>query len=250
VSAPDHFGGHASDYVRYRPTYPESWFQGLLELVPGRRLAWDCGTGNAQVARRLAGDFERILASDVSQKQLDQAPPHGRITYRCSPAQQSGLEAASVDLVTVATAVHWFDLAAFYGEVQRVLSPEGLLALWTYGPRLLGPQGVVALVDELSERHLAQDWPAGIELVKEGYRTLPFPFAEIAMPESLSELRWSAEALLGWVGTWSAVHRQRARTGQDPMPEFARRIRAAWPAEPDAPLSFQMPVHARFGRLA
>ena len=35
--------------------------------------------------------------------------------------------------MTVAQALHWFELAALYAEVERVLRPAGVLAVWTYG---------------------------------------------------------------------------------------------------------------------
>lgn len=244
----DHYGGHASDYARFRPTYPESFFQRLLPHVPGRVLAWDCGTGNGQVARRLAQDFERVLATDVSPQQLAQAPAHERITYAALPAESSGLEAGSVDLITVATAVHWFDLEGFYQEAHRVLAREGLLALWTYGPGVEGPPEITRRVDDLARRELAGDWPRGIDWVLQRYETLPFPFTETDSLNFSSELQWNADALLGWISTWSGVHRRRERTGVDLMPELSDFVRRAWPSEPDLPVTFTMPIYTRLGR--
>ncbi len=109
----DHLSQQAHDYARHRPHYPRELFTYLATIAPSHRLAWDCGTGNGQAARALAEHFNRVVATDASSDQLAQAIRHGRIEYRIERAEDVSLEASSVDLVTVAIAVHWFDLAPF-----------------------------------------------------------------------------------------------------------------------------------------
>ncbi len=110
----DHFSGHAGQYARFRPQYPEALFSYLALLAPARELAWDCATGNGQAAIGLAAHFERVIATDASSQQIESAEPHSRVEYRVAPAENSRLPADSVDLVTVAQAVHWFDVPAFF----------------------------------------------------------------------------------------------------------------------------------------
>ncbi len=243
----DHFSGHAPDYARYRPTYSEELFEWLLDQVEGRDIAWDCGTGNGQVAVRLAQDFEQVRGTDMSRAQLDQAVSHPRVLYRACPAERSGLKDGTVDLVTVAAALHWFDLDPFYGEVQRVLKPGGLLAAWTYGPGIVGPPEIVPLVTELIDGLLADDWPERIERVRGLYKTIPFPFQEIAVPPMLMESSMDLEHCVGWLGTMSAIPRHRARTGRDPMPEFRQALERVWPVENGGPVVVAKPMHFRVG---
>ena len=128
----DHFGARAAAYAAYRPTYPPTLFTYLADAAPARKLAWDCGTGSGQAAMALAGRFERVIGTDASAAQIAAAASHPQVRYLVAAAESSGLRDASVDLCTVAQALHWFNLEQFYAEVRRVLVPSGVLAVWTY----------------------------------------------------------------------------------------------------------------------
>ena len=143
-----HFGAVAADYARHRPTYPDALFDWLASVAPARGHALDCGTGNGQAAVALAERFARVTATDLSEGQLAQAIAHPRVTYRAAPAESSGVADGSCDLVTVAQALHWFDLVAFGREVRRVLAPNGVVAAWSYGLFACEP-AIDALVLEL-----------------------------------------------------------------------------------------------------
>ncbi len=129
----DHFSARAGDYARFRPSYPRALVEHLATLAPGRSLAWDVGTGSGQAALALADLFDHVVATDASAEQIRHAAPHFAVTYAQAREGRSGLPDASADLVTAAQAAHWFDLAAFYAEVRRVLRPGGVVALWCYG---------------------------------------------------------------------------------------------------------------------
>src|SRR6516162_2463674 len=130
----DHFSPLASVYAEFRPTYPDALLDHVAGLCAQRGGAWDCACGSGQATIALAERFDRVVATDASAKQVAGAPPHPRVSYRVAPAEESGLEAESMDLVAVAQAAHWFDLTRFYAEVQRVLRAGGVLAIWSYGP--------------------------------------------------------------------------------------------------------------------
>ena len=53
----DNFSKQSSLYAQFRPAYPKELFQFLLPLVPAKNAAWDCGTGNGQVAVKLSRLF-------------------------------------------------------------------------------------------------------------------------------------------------------------------------------------------------
>ena len=80
--------------------------------------------------------FEKVIATDASAQQIESAEPAKRISYRVAPAEASGIDPASVDLILVAQALHWFDLDRFFTEAKRVLKDErraGGLELQDFG---------------------------------------------------------------------------------------------------------------------
>ena len=119
----DHFSGHARSYAAHRPHYPESLFAWLASQCPAQDTAWDCATGNGQAARSLARHFGKVLATDASDTQISLAEPHPKIHFSVAAAEDSGIGSGSVDLITVAQALHWFDIDRFFIEACRVLKP-------------------------------------------------------------------------------------------------------------------------------
>ncbi len=124
----DHFSGHAADYASARPHYSTELFDWLAQQCDARLLAWDAGCGNGQAACALAMHFEQVYASDPSAAQIAAAAPASNIRYAVEPAEACGLRDASVDLVTVAQAMHWFDVPRFQVEARRVLRSGGVFA--------------------------------------------------------------------------------------------------------------------------
>jgi ubiquinone/menaquinone biosynthesis C-methylase UbiE len=129
--SPD-YSSFAGKYAQSRPGYPAELFHRLASLLEPRKVAWDCATGNGQAAVALVEHFDRVIATDVSAEQIRHAAQHPQIEYRVASAEESGLDDRSVDVATVASALHWFDLDCFYSEATRVIRPQGLLAAWTY----------------------------------------------------------------------------------------------------------------------
>jgi SAM-dependent methyltransferase len=224
----DHFSAGAADYARFRPHYPAELFDFLASVSPGRRLAWDCGTGSGQAALGLAGHFERVRATDPSAGQLAHATRHEHVDYAVGRESVSGLREGSADLVTAAQAAHWFDLDAFYIEVRRVLAPRGVVAMWCYGAMRIGDD-VDPILDWFYVERIGRYWPAERALVDAGLATLPFPFEPLTAPALEMHTTMSRNELLGYVGTWSAVARGRVVEGADPLAELERRLLPAWP---------------------
>jgi ubiquinone/menaquinone biosynthesis C-methylase UbiE len=175
------FATEAAEYAHLRPTYPDELFAFLATVVPARAVAWDCATGNGQAATHLAGYFGRVMATDESGEMIAQAPRDPRIVYRVAEAEDSGLEDRSVDLVTVASAIHWFDLEKFYAEVRRVVKPGGTVAVWTYYTPELGSD-VDAVIQRLVHDILGAYWDERLHYVVDEFHDLPFPFESIGAP--------------------------------------------------------------------
>lgn len=245
MSFKDHFSGHAGSYASFRPSYPQVLFDFVASLPRGRSLVWDCATGNGQAAVDLAERFERVIATDASWQQLEHAIPNPRVEYRQALAERSEIEAGTVDLVTVATAVHWFDFERFYAEVERVLAPGGALAVWAYDLARISPE-VDVLVDRLGREILREHWPPERKWVDELYRTLPFPFEEMAVPEIWIEENWDLDRFFHYLGTWSATNRYLRETGRDPRELVFLELGKAW-GEPSATRTVRWPLMMRAG---
>lgn len=243
----DAFSNVAEQYAAQRPRYPGRLFRVLAGLAPATHTAWDCGTGNGQAAVGLAAHFERVYATDASDDQIAQAIPHAHVDYRVAPAEKSGLADGSVDLVSVAQALHWFDLARFYQEVWRVLRPGGLIAVYGYSWFYLTPE-----LDELTNRWLLEPvesyWSPNNQLLWNGYLTIPFPFELLAAPALALHLAWNFDELFSYYLTWSSVRRKQAKEGDRFVTAARQEFAVAW-GNPQQRRHVVMPLAVRLGRL-
>jgi SAM-dependent methyltransferase len=245
MSFKDHFSKQAADYAIFRPGYPQELFTYLGTIAPSRQLAWDCGTGNGQAAVELASGFDRVIATDASEKQIANAEPHEHVEYRVAPAENSGIESETIDLIMVTQALHWFDLDRFYAEARRVLKPDGVLAASAYNLLRIEPA-----IDEIANRYyydvVGPFWPPERQLV-ERFADLPFPFDEIHAPKFEMTAQWSFEHLLGYLRTWSSTQRFIAAKGTDPLDQITNDLRSAW-GKLQRTRSISWPLVVRIGR--
>jgi SAM-dependent methyltransferase len=241
----DHFSKQAADYAKFRPRYPQKLFAYLGTIAPSRQLAWDCGTGNGQAAVELASVFDRVIATDASEKQIANAQSHEPVEYRVAPAENSGIGSETIDLIMVAQALHWFDLDRFYAEARRVLKPDGVLAASTYNLLHIEPA-----VDEVVNRYyyevVGPFWPPERRLV-ERFADLPFPFQAIDPPKFEMTAHWNLDHLLGYLRTWSSTQRFIAARGGDPLEQITDDLRSKW-GKPGQIRSVTWPLLTRIGR--
>ncbi len=200
----DNFSTQASGYAQFRPTYPPELFDFLFKHSQNFDRAWDCATGNGQIAAVLAERFRQVEATDISENQLKNATQKPNIRYQLGRAEATDFPDHSFDLVTVGQAAHWFDFEKFYPEVQRVLKPGGLLALVGYN-LLRVDEPTEAVIEHLYNTILEGCWDGERHLVEKAYTTIPFPLKEISFPDMASTYTWTVDQLLGYLGTWSAV---------------------------------------------
>jgi SAM-dependent methyltransferase len=243
----DHFSTGAREYARYRPTYPPALFEWLAGLCPARDLAWDCATGSGQAALGLAEHFERVIATDASDAQVEHAAPHPRVVYRVAPADASGLADRSVTLVTVAQALHWLDRPRFYAEVRRVTRPGGVLAVWTYNMLAIAP-AIDALVGRFYRDTVGPWWAKDRALVEDGYRSIDFPFDELIAPTFSMRAEWTLADLEGYLRSWSAVQRYQAERGEDPVASLHAELAALW-GEATERRTVRWPLACRAARI-
>lgn len=245
---PDLFSGQAATYAAARPEYPEALYEFLASVVSARDAAWDCATGNGQAARGLARLFTRVIATDASSAQLAHAVPCDGVEYRVALAEESGLPARSVQLVTAAQALHWFDLDRFYAEVRRVTVPGSVLAAWSYGSCFAGDD-VERPLRQFEFETLGSYWHPARRWVDEGYRSIPFPFPDIPAPTFQLRVRWTLPQLGLYLSSWSAVDAYRRARGNDPVPRIIDSIAQHWGAA-DTVRDVTWPLALRVGRIA
>lgn len=235
--AVDHFSSKSREYSYSRPFYPDDLFEFLHEITPNKDVAWDCATGNGQAAVGLCRYFKNVIASDASKSQIDNRFHRSNITYEVFSAEKANIPDNSVDLITVAEAIHWFDFEKFYREVTRVSSRNGIIAVWSYGMHKIDPE-----IDIISEKLnvggeiLGSYWPKEAKFVKEGYKTLPFPFKEISTPRFEMIVNWSLNDLINYMQTWSAVKRFHIAKKYNPLNLVRQDFKNLWGKEDEQKL--------------
>lgn len=241
----DLFSSHSQHYQEARPRYLYAVVQEILQHVPSCSFAWDCGAGSGQFTQLLAPYFDAVVATDISEAQLKQAPYFENVSYQVQQAEKTTLLAQSVDLITVAQAVHWFNFDAFYAEVSRVLKPSGVLAVVGYGLIHVEDKTLHQLIHHVYFETLKDYWDAERRYIDEGYRTIPFPLNEIATPTLTLKYQWTATQLLKYLSTWSAVAHYQQKNGYHPLVEVAEYLK-----DHDQELDVEFPVLLRIGKLA
>jgi len=241
----DHFSTQSAHYQRFRPHYPPGLFAWLADLAPHQNLAWDCATGNGQAAQALTNHFENVIATDASENQITQCQAHPRIDYRVAGAEHAPIEDASVDLITVAQALHWFDQTQFFQEAWRVLKENGVLAVWSYKLLTINPS-IDAIVTHYYQDIVGPYWPPERRLVEQGYAPLPSPFHEIDAPEFAMTSQWTLADLLGYLGTWSASVYYAKAQDHDPLSHIQATLTQAW-GDPAQHVTVHWPLELRVG---
>lgn len=242
----DHFSTQAAQYARYRPLYPLELYEDLVSLLEKPELAWDCATGNGQVAVDLTRFINQVIATDASEDQISNSIPHEKIQYHVCPAEKTNLKTDTIDLITVGQALHWFKFEEFYQEAKRVLKPGGVIAVWSYN-LLHCHQAVDELLYEFYDRKIGKYWPPERRLVEAGYENILFPFEEIKMHEYKMQTEWNLKQLTGYLSTWSAVQRFIEREGCDPVPELEKELAGVWGGQKTNRISW--PLSLRVGRI-
>lgn len=214
--------------MEFRPTYPGELYAWLAAIAPARGLAWDCATGSGQAALALADHFDHVIATDASAAQIGVAQPHPRVEYRVVPAEQTDLGDCSADLVTVAQALHWFDLPRFHAEVRRVLKPRGVIAEWAYGLTEIDGGPIDQQVKNFYSAVVGPYWPANRLHIERGYSDLPFPFECIDAPGFAMRVEWTLAQFAGYLRTWSATSRYRTALGSDPVVALEAQLLGSW----------------------
>lgn len=223
----DYFSAQSKAYAAFRPTYPDELYQFILQHVKAKETAWDCATGNGQVAGDLATHFKCVYATDISAKQLDHAIRKDNIIYSVGRAEKTEFQERQFDLVTVAQALHWFDRDLFFQEVRRVIKPGGILAVWGYSMLTIDP-AIDNLILEFYHNTVGPFWDGARRLVEDEYRTIEFPFERIPSPRFDIKVKWDVDQLSGYLSSWSATQNYIKVKGNDPVAVLMQDVRRIW----------------------
>jgi ubiquinone/menaquinone biosynthesis C-methylase UbiE len=216
-----------------------------LKNITIKQNAWDCGTGNGQVAKVLAKHFDNVFATDISAAQLDQAERAANIHYSVTPAEKTSFDNKTFDLITVAQALHWFNLPEFYSEVQRVGKPGATIAVWGYSFITISPE-VDPIILDFYQNIVGPYWDSARKLVEEEYASVPFPFHDVTKKKFAIQTNWSLPELSGYLESWSATQKYIKAHQHNPVPLLTKAIAAVWKEE-IKPISF--PVFVLKGNI-
>lgn len=223
----DYFSSGSDSYKRFRPLYPQALYDYLASISPSQKEAWDVGCGNGQAALELSKRFQQVHASDASAEQINQAQPAENLTYHVSPAESIEADDNSLDLITVAQAIHWFDHPRFFNEVNRTLKPGGVLAAWGY-QLLYTDTELDPIIEHFHSEIVGPYWPKERALLDNSYSKISFPYPRLTPPEFFMEASWEFGHLLGYLNTWSAVKQYEKNLGHNPVEEEFETLKSGW----------------------
>ena len=242
----DRFSDNSKLYAKFRPTYPQALFNFVLQFVGKKQTAWDCGTGNGQVAQVLAQHFGKVYATDISQKQLDEAVQLPQIQYVYCNEKETPFQTQQFDLITVAQAIHWFNFNLFYQEVKRVAKQDAILAVWGYNLLKISPEIDAHILKFYTEK-VGSFWDIERKHVEADYQTIPFPFEQIETPKFEMSFVWDLPTLEGYLNTWSSVGKFIKANNYNPVNELIDSLRHLWKQEEQKKVVF--PIFMKLGQI-
>ena len=234
----------SGSYKKYRPEYPTLLAALLREYaavaqwdrsgLPASSAsdsvfdsAVDIAAGSGQFTRLISPLVResRLVALDVSPTQVEQ----GRVelpgvTWMVGTAEATGLQAGAFALVTVAEALHWMDIPAFYAEAARLLAPGGTLCVAGYAGSVIADHAAAnSAFYKTWETLLGPYWDPKKQIIENqyvGYEPPPSLFERIerhdsrSMPESMwMEKRWTVDDAVGFCESWSGYNTYCVRHG-------------------------------------
>ncbi|XP_052187068.1 uncharacterized protein LOC127797910 [Diospyros lotus] len=249
-------------YAAGRPSYPAELFRFIASKTPCHDLAWDVATGTGQAASSLAGIYKNVIASDASQKQLDFAPKLPNVRYQCTPPTMSTAELntyiaaeGSLDLVTIAQAMHWFDLPIFYQQVKRLLKPShGILAAWCYTMPEIN-DGFDAIFRQFYLVDCSPFCNSARELVDNKYTTIDFPFEPVDGTDHTGPFEFASEKLmdldnfLTFIRSWSAYQIAKEKGIELLTDDLINNFKRAWSEDGNDRKVLKFPIHLRIGKV-
>jgi hypothetical protein len=225
--AEDRFSKQSESYATFRPEYPKELFEFIISKTQSQTLCWDCATGNGQAARSLSKYFKNIVATDLSADQIKFATGPKNISFRVDSAESARFESNSLDLITIAQALHWFNFDNFYMHAKQFLKPQSIIAAWGYDFFSVNAE-IDAILDPYGREFLKPYWSERNWLLINGYRDIPFPFRRIETPDLYLKVNWDLNHVRGFLNSWSASQKYKDINNCDPYESIREKLEKAW----------------------
>ncbi|KAK7286697.1 hypothetical protein RJT34_21882 [Clitoria ternatea] len=253
------FVKQAKQYADARPSYPPQLFQFIASKTPSHQLAWDVATGSGQAAKSLAVTYKNIIATDVSEKQLEFATKVPNVRYQHTPPtmtmaelEQKVAPEGTIDLVAIAQGLHWFDLPTFYKQVKWILKkPHGVIAAWCYYlPRVT--DAIDTVFDNFYFNDSSPYWDPARRLVDNKYRTIDFPFEPVDGTDHTGPFEFVTETMMDlddfftYIRSWSAYQTAKEKGVELLADDVVEKFKVVWGEDGKKVVKF--PIYLRIGR--
>lgn len=120
----DLFTGRAETYEIARPNYPKSALNYILNLAPEQPVFADIGAGTGKFTQLLASTKQPVFAVEPNEEMRNQLlkklQDFPNVSILNGTDKQTHIPDHSVDIITVAQALHWFNPVDFRAECRRI----------------------------------------------------------------------------------------------------------------------------------
>eukprot|EP01132_Coremiostelium_polycephalum_P004921 gene4921-6135_t len=218
------------NYRKFRQGYPDDIYDIIQEHTDSsRNLAIDVGCGNGQNTVRLAEYFDKVIGFDPAEGQIKNSIPHEKVEYRTCQAEKIDLPEESVDLITVATAAHWFNLPEFFNLTQKLLRSNGTLILWTYGfQEIIQNDEAKQIQSNLYYNTLRDYWAENVKLVLNEYKDIVPPFKNTIRMKKTYIKETPLDQFVGYYGTISSYGNYLLAGNPDILPDIKNQMMKAY----------------------
>ncbi|KAL2923688.1 putative methyltransferase [Bienertia sinuspersici] len=258
------FVNQAKEYANGRPTYPKELFEFIASKTPSHLLVWDVATGSGQAIPPLAKMYKKVIATDTSEKQLEFAPKLSNVNYQHTcpnmsihQLQQHVASQSTLDLVTIAQALHWFNQAEFFDLVKWALKkPNGVIAAWCYTLPEVNPE-VDDVFGPFYELDSKPYWDEARKLVDNKYMDIYFPFEPVDGLDHTGPFQFNAEKLMDfhdymlYIRSWSAYNTAKENGVELLTDEVTQKFKYAWNISGDGSGQklVNFPIYLRIGKV-
>lgn len=208
---------------------PRGLISWISARVPHRGSSIECGAGLGEIARFLAGHFDRSFAVDIAYKQ-PQIASQG-VTFVRGSAEALPFDDGSADLIISMQALHHFNVQAHLTETRRVLRPGGIFAALAWGEMAL-PAPISSRLQPFLAA-ISPFWEGKRDWLISGFDGLDVPGKRLILPRAALTRSLTIMELRREMESWSATRLARA-SGVDldelfpPLPHMGT-CSAQWP---------------------
>jgi len=192
-----------------------------------KNIALDVGSGTGQAAIALCKHFSKVIALDPSPGQIQQLKENkekpGNLECVEGTAETIQLPDKSVDLITVAQAIHWFDLPRFFTQTHRLLKHGGLVAIWGYSLCKIDNEKADEVLRKFYVDTIGPYWDPQRKHIDNHYKDIipenyDYPGKAIERVDLQMTKPVDLASFMGYMETWSAVNQYKTKHPDLPSP--------------------------------